>query len=96
MSMHKTHFDGHCMVFAATEDPTEHTTDIYSNEHKFIFSYMIGLRLTMIFRNRDYMNRYKIKLIDLFLINFLFFWSELDERRYTYLCRYSYIVLSQM
>ena len=87
--------------FAAPYEPTE-TTGAFSDENQFIFSVLKGKKPTLLFRNGDFVNGHKIKLIELFPLNFPYGWGGPDERRLTHvseqevLCHYIQIALPQM
>ena len=58
-------FDGKRMTFVAIGEPTENTSP-YITERGFIISYLRGRKPIMTFRNGDYINGQKNKLIYLF------------------------------
>ena len=68
------------MTFASSAEPTE-TTGAFQNESQFVFSILKGKKPTLLFRNGDFMNGYKINLIDLFPLNFPFGWGGPNKKR---------------
>ena len=93
--------DGERMTYASATEPTQ-TTGAYQNESEFVFSILQGKKPTLLFRNGDFINGHKIKLVDLFPLNFPFGWGGPDEKRVTrvseheVLRHYSKIALPQM
>ena len=87
--------------FASPNEPTQNT-GAFHNESQFVFSILKDKKPTLLFRNGDFVNGHKIKLIELFPINFPFGWGGPDERRATkvseqeVLRHYSQIALPQM
>ena len=56
--------DGEHIAYVSATEPTQ-TTGAYQNESEFVFSILQGKKPTLLFRNGDFINGHKIKLVDL-------------------------------
>ena len=88
-------------VFASSNEPTK-SSGASSNETKFVTSYLRGEKSTLLFKNRDIVNGHRVKLIEMFPLNFPFGWGGPNKERLTnvlqqeILRHYSQIALPQM
>ena len=94
-------FDGERWMFASSNEPTE-SSGASSNETQFVTSYLRGEKPTLLFKNGDIVNGHRVKLIEMFPLNFPFGWGGPEEKRCTkvshieVLRHYSRIALPQM